>query len=105
MAKHEKSTKKAETQGASRVMQLVWANLIFWAFLLSLCAVVYTTSSSPSDEDFIKAVLSDTFWFIVLLFGGGFSLVSLFDLGYDFFASRAVLNEEPQPAASSPENV
>jgi hypothetical protein len=46
--------------------------------------------------------LKDTRKFILLLFGGGFTLVTLFDLAYDFFAKRADEGDAgPGQAASS----
>jgi len=96
MAKNEKATGKAAGPVASRLSQLLWANLIFWAFLGIVSAVVYSNASSPSDDEYIRSVLSDTAWFIIKLFGLGFTLVTLFDLGYDTFAARAEKGEAPR---------
>jgi hypothetical protein len=90
MAKHDRQDKKPQSpEGGTRLSQLLWANLVFWAFLLAVTGVVYLSSSSPSDDDAIRYVLADTFKFVLLLFGLGFTLVTLFDAAYDFFASRA----------------
>jgi len=95
MAKNEKDKAPAKP---SRLAQLLWANLIFWAFLLLVMALVYTAASDKMDDDYIKLVLSDTAWFILKLFGFGFTLVTLFDLGYESFAARAEGGEPPRQA-------
>lgn len=66
-----------------------WANVVFWAFLSLLTALLWTTCQEPSDDAAVRYVLGDTFKFMLLLFGGGFTVVSLFDAAYDYFAGRA----------------
>jgi hypothetical protein len=95
MAKLDKAPEKRPL-GSGRLVQLLWANLIFWAFLMLVMALVYVSASSAMDDDYIKMVLSDTAWFILKLFGFGFTLVTLFDLGYESFASHAEGGETPR---------
>jgi len=81
----------AAAEGQSRWADYFWANLIFFAFLAVLCFVVRASCDAPGDDQSpaIKIVLDQTFWFIGLLFGGGFLLVTLFDAAYEFFAGKA----------------
>jgi uncharacterized membrane protein YesL len=79
----------------------LWANLIFLGFLILLTFVVWQSSSSPTDDQHITAVLKQTFKFMVFLFGGGFVVLTLFDAAYDFFSSRA--GEEPGSEVNSGE--
>ena len=82
---------RAETkpEESSRLADYFWANLIFFAFLTVLSFVVWQSCQSPSDDPSVKAVLAETFKFIIFLFGGGFLVVTLFDAAYDFFAEKA----------------
>jgi hypothetical protein len=77
--------------GGSRWVDYVWANVIFLAFLLVLLFVVRASCIAPGDDQTpaIQAVLDQTFWFLGLLMGLGFLLVTLFDAAYEFFASKA----------------
>ena len=89
-------------EGSRRLAEYFWANAIFWAFLLIVVFFVWTSAADPADDPTIKLVLSDTRKFILLLFGLGFTLVTLFDLAYDFFAKRAEENEGGPDGAPSP---
>jgi hypothetical protein len=72
-------------------------NAIFWGFLLLLCVAVYVDCAisgvikfgDPADE-----VMMQVFYFILGVFGGGFTAVSIFDALYDKFAGP----EETEPA-------
>lgn len=68
--------------------EYVTVNLIFWGFLVVLCLAVYVdcvisgvVKFGESDE-----VINQVFKFILLVFGGGFTAVSVFDALYDRFA-------------------
>jgi hypothetical protein len=73
-----------------------WANLIFFAFLATLSYVVWVSCQADSDDQSVKMVLQDTFKFMILLFGGGFLVVTLFDAAYDFFAEKAESEASPE---------
>lgn len=92
MAKKNRDDKAPAGQSApesSRWTEYFWANLVFFSFLFVLALVVRTSCESPADEPAVKLVLDETFRFLLLLFGGGFLLVTLFDAAYEFFAARA----------------
>ncbi len=91
----ERQARGSAARGTGRLAEYFWANLIFWAFIGALSLFTWESCQSPSDSEAVRYVLSDTFRFILLLFGAGFTLVTLFDWAYDFFASRA---EETKPA-------
>ena len=82
----------------NRLADYFWANLIFFVFLLALSFVVRASSEAPGDDAAVKAVLDETFKFFLLLMGGGFLVVTLFDAGYEFFAAQAG-EEEQAPGA------
>jgi hypothetical protein len=83
--------KQAASQGATgfQFADYFWANLIFFAFLVLLSYVVWVSCQAPTDDAAVKAVLSDTFKFMIFLFGGGFLVVTMFDAAYDFFSEKA----------------
>ena len=89
--------KQKEEESQSRLADYFWANLIFFGFLFLLSFLVWQSCQAPSDDAAVKIVLSETFRFMIYLFGGGFLVVTLFDAAFDFFAEKA--GEEP---ASSP---
>jgi hypothetical protein len=103
MSKQDRKDKVAAARPAPEKMTIFreyfWANLIFWAFLTLLSFVVWWSCSDPNDDPAVKAVLAETFKFIIYLFGFGFTLVSLFDAAYDFFVARA--EDDGNPANSS----
>jgi hypothetical protein len=78
----------AAPQG-SRLADYFWANVLFFAFLFILATVVRQSCESPTDDAPVKRVLDDAFHYLLLLFGGGFLLVTLFDAAYEFFAARS----------------
>jgi hypothetical protein len=78
----------APAQG-SRIADYFWANVIFFAFLFVLALVVRKSCEAPGDDPAVKHVLDDAFQYLLLLFGGGFLLVTLFDAAYEFFAARS----------------
>lgn len=89
---------KPATEKMSRFQEYFWANLVFWAFIAVLSFVVWWSCSDPNDDPAVKAVLAETFKFLLWLFGAGFTLVTLFDAAYDFFAAKA---EEPGDAGAA----
>jgi hypothetical protein len=89
--KNRPSTNAGQSQAAApnRLADYFWANLIFFIFLFVLAYVVRVSSEAKGDEPAVKAVLDETFKFFLLLLGGGFLVVTLFDAGYEFFAAQA----------------
>lgn len=77
----------------NRLADYFWANLIFFVFLFILAYVVRMSSEAKGDEPAVTAVLDETFRFFLLLLGGGFLVVTLFDAGYEFFAAEAGADE------------
>lgn len=81
----------------NRLADYFWANLIFFIFLFVLAFIVRVSSEAKGDEPAVKAVLDETFKFFLLLMGGGFLVVTLFDAGYEFFAHQAEEEAGSQP--------
>jgi hypothetical protein len=84
----------------SRLADYFWANLVFFAFLFVLAMVVRSSSEAPGDDPAVKQVLDETFKFFLLLMGGGFLVVTLFDAGYEFFAAQAGEDAEADELAA-----
>jgi hypothetical protein len=80
----------------SRLADYFWANMIFFGFLSLLAMAVWQGSTEPSDDPSVTLLLGETFRFMLMLFGGGFLLVTLFDAAYDFFAEKAETMEPGQ---------
>jgi hypothetical protein len=87
MAQIPKDPKAAKDSG--RLLEYFWANVIFWVFLVALTVSAWMVCQEPGDDVAVQAVLVQTVLFSILLFGVGFTLVTLFDWAYDFFAARA----------------
>ena len=80
----------------SKFQEYLYVNLIFWGFLVVLCIAVYVDCVVSGVVKFgeIDEVIKQVFMFILLVFGGGFTAVSIFDAMYDKFAG-----EEPTATA------
>jgi uncharacterized membrane-anchored protein len=90
MAKNKEQNKPQQNQQAEKEYTLkdyFYINLFFWAFLGALALVVYITTGAKWD-----AVMGSVFTFIFLVFGGGFTAVSVFDYIYDRATGKS--NEE-----------
>jgi hypothetical protein len=73
----------------SKFQEYLYVNLIFWGFLVLLCMAVYIDCAVSGVIKFGDApdeVMSQVFKFILLVFGLGFTAVSIFDALYDKFA-------------------
>ncbi len=84
-------------QQDSKFMEYVKVNGIFWGFLVLLCVAVYidcAISGVIKFGDEPDEVMKQVFTFILGVFGGGFTAVSIFDALYDKFAGP----EEAEPA-------
>lgn len=99
MSKKNRDASPAAAPAAppSRLADYFWANVIFFAFLFVLAFIVRKSCESPTDDAAVKKVLDDAFGYLLLLFGGGFLLVTLFDAAYEFFAARS--GEDAGPGA------
>jgi hypothetical protein len=92
MSKKNRSENAAASAAAAKPNRLAdyfWANLIFFVFLFILAFLVRASCEAPGDDPAVKAVLDETFHFFLLLLGGGFLVVTLFDAGYEAFAGQA----------------
>jgi uncharacterized membrane protein len=63
-------------------------NAVFWAFLLVVAVIVFITAGGKWDP-----IISNVFSFIFLVFGCGFTAVSIFDYVYERIAKK---NENKQ---------
>ena len=57
-----------------------YINLFFWAFLLVVAIIVFFTTGAKMDP-----IMQNVFTFIFLVFGCGFTAVSVFDGIYEAF--------------------
>lgn len=80
---------------SSKFQEYLYVNLIFWGFLVVLCIAVYIDCVVSGVVKFgeMDEVIRQVFKFILLVFGGGFTAVSIFDALYDRFAGEE--NAEP----------
>jgi hypothetical protein len=69
--------------------ETIWANLLFWLFLGLLLSLCWVSCYDPADDPALRYVLLDTFKFLILLFGFGFTAVSLFEWAMGYFAEKA----------------
>ena len=79
-----------------KFQEYFYVNLIFWGFLVLLCVAVYIDCVVSGVVKFgeMDEVIKQVFKFILLVFGGGFTAVSIFDALYDKFAGE----ETAEPA-------
>ncbi len=61
----------------------LYANLLFWAFLVLLGLGVFISCGAKWDE-----VMGNVFKFIFLVLGLGFTLVSMLDALYSYFERK-----------------
>jgi hypothetical protein len=61
-----------------------YINLFFWAFLLVVALIVFFTTGAKMDP-----IMENVFTFIFLVFGCGFTAVSIFDGIYEKFNKGA----------------
>jgi hypothetical protein len=87
--RNETAKPEAPAEAPSRFADYFWANLAFFGFLFVLAFIVRKSCEMPGDDPAVARVLDDAFRYLLLLFGGGFLLVTLFDAAYEFFASRS----------------
>ncbi len=87
MAKDKQQQKpKQQPAGAGEeytVKDYVYINIFFWAFLFVVAMVVFFTTGAKFD-----AIMQNVFMFIFLVFGLGFTAVSVFDYIYEKTAKK-----------------
>jgi len=104
MAKKNREPQSAPGAAAagSRWADYFWANLIFFAFLFILAAIVRGSCDASADDPNVRqavgAVLDETFRFLLLLMGGGFLLVTVFDAAYEHFSAQDPEQDSGGPA-------
>ncbi len=101
MSKKNRDQRPEAAAKPNRLADYFWANLIFFIFLFVLAYVVRVSSEAKGDEPAVTAVLDETFRFFLMLLGGGFLVVTLFDAGYEFFAAQAGEDEAPMGGTGS----
>lgn len=89
MSKKNREAVQAAEEKPNLLADYFWANLIFFAFVFTLAWAVWQSCEAPGDDPAVRGVMKETFKFILMLFGGGFLLVTVFDAAYEFFAARA----------------
>ncbi|HJT23166.1 MAG TPA: hypothetical protein VJ873_01215 [bacterium] len=70
----------------SRFEEYLYANLLWWAFLIVLAIISYFTCGGVWDD-----ITSGVMEFIFVILGGGFTLVSVLDYVYDSTVSRGAV--------------
>ena len=75
---------KVPEKRPSKLEEYLYANLLFWGFLVVLAITSFFTCGGVWDD-----VTSGVMEFIFLILGGGFVLVSALDYLYDKFTARA----------------
>lgn len=84
MAKNKnKEQKQAPVQKADDSFSFkdyFYINVFFWAFLLVVAVIVFFTTGAKMDP-----IMQNVFGFIFLVFGCGFTAVSIFDGIYEKF--------------------
>ena len=73
----------AEKQGEYTLKDYLVINAVFWVFLLVIAVIVFITSGGKWDP-----IMSNVFSFIFLVFGCGFTAVSVFDYVYERIAKK-----------------
>jgi uncharacterized membrane protein len=73
----------AEKAGEYSIKDYIIINAVFWAFLLVIAVIVFITAGGKWDP-----IMSNVFSFIFLVFGCGFTAVSVFDYVYEKAAKK-----------------
>jgi len=82
----QQNTVQQQKSGDYTIKDYAVINVIFWAFLLVLALIVFFSAGAKWDP-----IMANVFTFIFLVFGCGFTAVSLFDYFYDRVSGK---NEE-----------
>jgi len=86
----EQQAQKVETDKNAdfTIRDYLIINAVFWAFLLVVAVIVFITAGGKWDP-----IMGNVFSFIFLVFGCGFTAVSVFDYVYEKAAKK---NENKQ---------
>lgn len=89
-AREQQQQQKPDTDKSAEysIKDYLIINAVFWVFLLVIAVVVFITSGGKWDP-----IMSNVFSFIFLVFGCGFTAVSVFDYVYERIAKK---NENKQ---------
>jgi len=74
---------KERSEEPSPFREYLYANVLFWGFLVVLALLTYVFTGGVWDD-----VMKQTMKFIFLVLGGGFTLVSVLDLLYGRYVSK-----------------
>lgn len=82
MADNKQAPKTPEKR-LSKLEEYLYANLLWWAFLAVLAVISFFTCGGVWDD-----IFSGVLEFIIVILGGGFTMVSVLDYVYELTVSR-----------------
>jgi hypothetical protein len=82
---NQKQVPKITDQKLTKFQEYLYANLLFWGFLLAVAIVSFFTCGGVWDD-----VTSGVMEFIFVIMGGGFTLVSILDYCYETYLANPV---------------
>jgi len=71
------------------IKDYLYINLFFWGFLVLLSIIVFFTTGGQMDP-----IMENVFMFIFLVFGCGFTAVSIFDFIYEKVAKKNEIQKQ-----------
>jgi hypothetical protein len=74
---------KMAEQKLTKFQEYLYANLLFWGFLLAVALISFFTCGGVWDD-----VTSGVMEFIFVIMGGGFTLVSVLDYCYEAYLAN-----------------
>lgn len=80
--KNKNQGPKEKEEAVSPLRQTLYANLLFWFFLMVTALISFFVCGAVWDD-----VTSGVVEFLFVILGGGFTLVSVLDYLYDQYAS------------------
>jgi hypothetical protein len=72
-----------QESGAFSLKDYFYINIFFWAFLVAVSVIVFFSTGAKMDP-----IMENVFTFIFLVFGLGFTAVSIFDAVYERVAKN-----------------
>lgn len=75
-----------QESGAFTFKDYFYINIFFWAFLAVVSVIVFFSTGAKMDP--IDPIMENVFTFIFLVFGLGFTAVSIFDAVYEKMAKN-----------------
>jgi len=82
---NDKQNSKTQIKRLTVAQEYLYANLLFWGFLVILAVISFFTCGGVWDD-----VTSGVMEFIFVILGGGFTLVSMLDYLYEKHMSDSV---------------